>query len=191
MTRDDWDRWRDDWGSTPVADGPEASALGRSAARRARRARALDVATAVGLPALVGGSLAFGADLPDRIWLLGLLAFFLLLASQQWSARVWAWRPLAEPTHSFLERHRLRCRRRLRIVRAARWLLGVEALALIPLAVERIRHAPADTDPTHRVVAVVIAIGLLVVAAAWTGWLARDTRRMLAAVSELETTADG
>lgn len=48
-----------------------------------------------------------------------------------WSLRS-TWRPNAETTSAFLDLSILRCRRRLRTLRAAWWLLGLELAILIP-----------------------------------------------------------
>jgi hypothetical protein len=127
--------WRADW-QAEAPPAPDAwAALRRRVVRRSRGLALLAVLEVAWTAWLVGwlirGALRLGTAVDTAFLGAASLLAVGVLAFAWWNRRG-VWRPAVESTEAFLELSILRCRRRLRSMRAAWWVLLAEVALLAP-----------------------------------------------------------
>jgi hypothetical protein len=127
--------WRADWQADPEPAPEVRDAIRQRVQRKSLRMAlgvAFEIVFALGMLAFVVWS-ALREPTPINAGAMACLALLILWATgcSLWYLRG-TWRPSAETTSAFLDLSLLRCRRRLRAVRAGWWLLAVELAVMIP-----------------------------------------------------------
>jgi uncharacterized membrane protein YqjE len=173
----EWTRWSASW-RTSDGDPVAKAGLRRRVERRRRRdlvLAALDAATAVGVTAAAAW-FAWRDPQPWRVaWAATLAAFFAVaLPLALWNRRG-TLRPATQTVRGFLDLSALRARRTLRMLRFLPWFGAAEAAAVLALLAV---YGPPRAPARGAALLAFLFLGI----AAWGWWLARRTRRELAAI---------